>query len=294
MRRKKKRLQPEGDNLVYDETLTSEIKKNAMDLGVDKIGIAEAERADKTPMFFASPFSMLKDAKTVISLCVKYPEGTFEYSKEDLFVILSTFADTRQTLLNGLRETAFRLAKFLERKGYKAVSLDPNVPIDERRWVSCMLSHRYVGQIAGLGDIGANNFLLTPEWGPRIELTSVVTNAPLKPDGPKLAGKIYEETCRNCFKCVEECPSQALGREKMPPYNFDLNKCLWGMQGWVHLSKIEVPPEDWINARPTALIVVPKYTAKYPFIKVYQEWQRRKGDFSYCLACVTVCPVGKK
>ena len=278
---------------MYDEALTGEVKQNAMNWGADKVGIAEAERADKTPMFFASPFSMLKDAKAMISLCVKYPDGTFELSREDLFVLLSAYS-VRQTLLNELSEIALRATRFLEKKGYKAVPIDPNIPVDERRWVSCMLSHRYVGQIAGLGDIGANNFLLTPEWGPRVELVSVVTDAPLKPDGPRLAGKIFDETCRKCFKCVEACPTQALSREKMPPYNFDLNRCLWGIQGWVHLSKIEVPPEDWINARPTASIVIPKYSAKYPFIKVYQDWQRRKGDFPYCVACTAVCPIGKK
>lgn len=277
-----------------DESLTNEVKQNAISLGIDKVGVAEAERADKTPMFFASPFSVLKDAKTMISLCMKYPEGTFEYSKEDIFVALSSFAAVRQTLLNELSEIAFRLSRFLEKKGYKAVPLDPIIPVDERRWVSCLLSHRYIGQIAGLGDLGANNFLLTPEWGPRVELTSVITDAPLKPDGPKLAGEMYEETCRNCFKCIEACPTQSLSREKMPPYNFDLNRCLWGAQGWVHLSKIEIPPEDWIHARPSALVVVPKYSAKYPFVKVYQDWQKRKGDFPYCVTCRAVCPIGKK
>ena len=275
-------------------TSADEVKKYAIDLGIDKAGIAEAERADRTPMFFASPFSVLKDAKTMVSLCAKYPEGTFEHSREDIFVILSTFASVRQTLLNELSEAAFRLAKFLGKKGYKAVPLDSYIPVDERRWIGCMLSHRYIGQLAGLGDIGVNNFLLTPEWGPRVELTSVITDAPLEPDGPRLAGKIYEETCRRCFKCVETCPPQALSREKMPPYNLDLNRCLWGTQGWVHLSKLDVPPEDWINARPTASVVIPKYSAKYPFIKVYLEWQEAYRDSPYCVACREVCPVGKK
>lgn len=280
--------------LTYDEILTSEVKQNALSIGLDKVGVAEAERADKTPMFFTSPFSILKDAKSIISLCIKYPEGAFEQSKEDIFIVLSTFATVKQTLQDELREKSMILTKFLEKKGYSAVPLDPNISVDERRWVSCMLSHRYVGQIAGLGDIGANNFLLTPEWGPRIELTSIITNAPLKPDGPRLAGKIYEETCRKCFRCVEACPPQALSREKAPPYNFDLNRHLWGIQGLVRLSKIEIPPSDWINARPTALIVLPRYSAKYPLITEYLKWQREKGDFPYCQICAEVCPVGKK
>lgn len=283
-----------GEILSYDEVLTEEVKQKALDLGADKVGIAEAERADKTIMFFTSPFSILRDAKTMISLCIKYPDGVFDSSQEDLFVILSTFASTRQVLLAELNKVAFHLVKFLERKGYKAVSLDTPLPIDERRWISCLLSHRYVGQLAGLGDLGVNNLLLTPEWGPRIELATIVTNAPLKPDGPKLAGKIYEETCKKCFQCVDLCPTQALDRDKLPPYNFSLNKCLWGTQGWVHLSKIEIPPDDWINARPTVSSIIPKYAARYPYIKVYQRWQEKMGEFPYCVVCVRVCPLGKR
>ncbi len=280
--------------MTYDESLTTEIKQFTLSLGADKVGIAEAERADKTPMFFASPFSFVKDAKSIISICLKYPEGALEVSKEDFFVYLSSFASTRQAMLEKLNSIGMEVARELEKKGYRAVPLDANLPIDERRWVSCLLSHRYIAQIAGLGDIGANNLLITPEWGPRVELTSVITNAPLKPDGPKLAGKIFEEKCSSCFKCIEACPTQALSREKMPPYNFELNRCLWGTQGWLQLSKIEIPPEEWINARPTAMVMVPRYTAKYPFIKVYQEWQKKKADFPCCIACMLACPVGKE
>ncbi|MEM2865692.1 MAG: hypothetical protein QXM46_01275 [Candidatus Hadarchaeales archaeon] len=280
--------------MAYDEALTEEVKRLALSLGVDKVGIGEAERADKTPMFFASPFSFMKDAKTVVSLCMKYPEGALEFSKDDFFVILSSYASVREAMLKKLDEIALAISRELEKKGYKATPLEANLPVDERRWVSCLLSHRYLAQISGLGDIGANNMLITPEWGPRVELASVITNAPLKPDGPKLAGKIYEETCKACFKCVEACPTQAITREKMPPYNFELNRCLWATQGWMMLSKIEIPPEEWITARPTSMVMVPKYTAKYPFIKVYQEWQKRKMDFPCCIECTLACPVGKK
>ncbi|TDA33678.1 MAG: hypothetical protein DSO02_03785 [Hadesarchaea archaeon] len=280
--------------MAYDENLTEEIKRLALSLGADKVGIGEAERADKTPMFFASPFSFIKDAKAVVSFCLKYPEGSLDFSKEDFFVILSSYASVRESMLKRLNEIALALSRELEKKGYKATPLEANLPVDERRWVSCLLSHRYLAQISGLGDIGVNNLLITPEWGPRVELGSVITNAPLKPDGPRLAGRIYEETCKTCFKCVEACPTQALTREKVPPYNFELNRCLWATQGWLMLSKIEIPPEEWITARPTSMVMVPKYTAKYPFIKVYQESQKRKMDFPCCNECILACPVGKK
>lgn len=280
--------------MEYDEELTDIVKEEATDLGADKVGVADAERADGTRMFFASPYSFLKDAKSILSLCLSYPKGAFGYSGEDFYVIVSSFGNTRKLLNDRLNELALSLAAFLEEKGYKAVPLPSVLPVDERRWTSCMVSNRYIGQLAGLGGIGRNNFLLTPEWGPRVELTSVITNAPMRPDGPKLAEKIYRENCEDCFKCVEACRSQALDRKKEPPYNFDLNKCLWGIQGWRHLSGVDVPPQDWRDAKPTPSRVIPKYKKKYPKIEEYWRWQNKMGRFPYCIACRTICPVGKE
>lgn len=279
--------------LEWDEELTEKVKERAEDLGVDKIGVADADRADGAPMFFASPYSMLEDAESILSLCIKYPKGTFK-QLDDFYVTLPTFANLRKTLLQELNAAAIGLSRLLGENGYNSVPLGPNIPVDERRWIKCMLSHRYIGQIAGVGEIGANNFLVTPEWGPRIELASVITNAPLVVDGPELVGEIYDEKCRDCYKCVDACPTDALNREKEPPYNFDLNKCLWGIQGWRHLSGIDIPPQDWRDAKPTPSRVISKYEKKYPKIGDYREWQDRLGGFPYCIVCRAVCPVGKE
>ena len=59
-----------------------------------------------------------------------------------------------------------------------------------------------------LGEFGLNRLLLTPKFGPRVRLISIVTNAPLDPDpmynGPKLCRR---EECEDL--CVKACPLKA-------------------------------------------------------------------------------------
>ncbi len=61
---------------------------------------------------------------------------------------------------------------------------------------------------AGLGDLARNGLLVTPELGPRLRLTIVLTDLPLVPDEPIEFG--VTEFCQSCKKCSEQCPSQAI------------------------------------------------------------------------------------
>ena len=52
--------------------------------------------------------------------------------------------------------------------------------------------------LAGMGTLGLNASILTPEFGPRVFVTSIITDAPL------VAGKpMDEELCTRCGLCVE-------------------------------------------------------------------------------------------
>ncbi|MGD2246798.1 MAG: 4Fe-4S binding protein [Candidatus Methanofastidiosia archaeon] len=66
--------------------------------------------------------------------------------------------------------------------------------------------HRELAEKAGLGVIGKNFLLITPEYGPRIQLTTVLTTMPILPDPP-----LYDyHPCKTCSVCVRECPTNAL------------------------------------------------------------------------------------
>lgn len=66
-----------------------------------------------------------------------------------------------------------------------------------------------VARDAGLGDIGRMGILITPHLGPRVRLGVVTTSLPLIPDDRNDDASVLD-FCRNCAKCVDNCPSKAI------------------------------------------------------------------------------------
>lgn len=103
----------------------------------------------------------------------------------------------------------------LEKKGYRSLPL-PNTGYWRWRPYKTMkrpfappLAHRYAAVAAGLGEVGWHESFMSPEYGPRLRLNSLITEAPLVPDplyeGPPL--------CDKCMKCVKACPYDRFRKE---------------------------------------------------------------------------------
>ncbi len=71
------------------------------------------------------------------------------------------------------------------------------------------------GALAGLGIIGKNNLLITPEFGPRVRLRAIFMEAELEPTGP-----IVFDPCEGCdMPCHRSCPREAFRSGKFErPY----------------------------------------------------------------------------
>ena len=69
------------------------------------------------------------------------------------------------------------------------------------------LSTRHLGVEAGLGTLGLEVNILTPEFGPRVYLTGILTELELEPDRP-----ITEQVCigESCSRCLHSCPADAV------------------------------------------------------------------------------------
>ena len=66
------------------------------------------------------------------------------------------------------------------------------------------LSHKKIGQLAGLGWLGRNNLLVSRKFGAQFRMVTVLTDMPLKTDKP------LSDNCGQCFSCVTSCPVQAV------------------------------------------------------------------------------------
>ena len=61
---------------------------------------------------------------------------------------------------------------------------------------------------AGLGELGRNGLLLSPEYGPRQRFCKVFTDLPLVPDQPVDFG--IQKFCESCHACAAACPVNAI------------------------------------------------------------------------------------
>lgn len=107
--------------------------------------------------------------------------------------------------INGILDNiADSCVKYINDKGYKAVG-QTSTYITSDDNLTTSLPHKTVATRAGLGWIGKNALLITPEYGSAIRLTSVITDMPLKTNNP-----INESKCGTCNKCKSTCPAKAI------------------------------------------------------------------------------------
>lgn len=87
---------------------------------------------------------------------------------------------------------------------------------------------REVAARAGLGFVGRNTLLVTPDYGSLVFLGEILTSLALKPDLPAEEGgglltrdgKV--SSCGSCRRCLDACPTQAF----TAPYVLDSRRCI--------------------------------------------------------------------
>jgi arsenite methyltransferase len=98
-----------------------------------------------------------------------------------------------------------------------------------------LVSFSPLGQKAGLGWIGQSGLLITPELGPRLKISAILTsieNLPIKkPDDYSW----IIEYCEKCGKCIKACPEEALVEKQSccggKEIEFIQNRCIGCTQG---------------------------------------------------------------
>ncbi|MEM3526697.1 MAG: hypothetical protein QXV37_04710, partial [Candidatus Jordarchaeaceae archaeon] len=136
---------------------------------------------------------------------------------------------------------------------------------------------------AGLGEIGLNGLLITPQYGPRVRLGALITNADLTPDDP-----FEEKLCKGeeCAICVKACPVGAISTKgEVNVFKCAPNNLKYFIAGFVSavddLSKGKVSGEEL------------RELARRPEVwKILQVLAT--GMIYNCFNCVSSCPIGKK
>ncbi|MBD3228023.1 MAG: hypothetical protein GF329_07520 [Candidatus Lokiarchaeota archaeon] len=115
-----------------------------------------------------------------------------------------------------LKAYSYQIALFLERLGYRTEPISYN---------GAYLKD--LGVLTGLGKIGKNNLLITPEFGPNIRLRAIITEANLDIESDI---NLNFNPCIDCdMPCITSCPADAFNRDKQVierPNDYVMEKCL--------------------------------------------------------------------
>ncbi|MBI5593060.1 MAG: epoxyqueuosine reductase [Deltaproteobacteria bacterium] len=123
-----------------------------------------------------------------------------------------------------LDEITSRMASVLQRGGHSAFPVPAAKRVDDDR-ICAIFSHKLSAHLAGLGWIGKNCLLITPDMGPRVRWATVLTDAPLAASGQPM-----DERCGDCRECADICPvraftGQAFQAGEPRDARFDARKC---------------------------------------------------------------------
>jgi epoxyqueuosine reductase QueG len=127
-----------------------------------------------------------------------------------------------------LDELGLKINNFIQSRGWEALPIPASQLVDWEKQLA-HISHKHVAVQAGIGWIGRNNLLTTPQFGARVRLITVLTNMPLQADQPALFG------CGDCYACLTSCPSQSI---KKDPKDFDHLGCYHQIKALVKAAGI--------------------------------------------------------
>ena len=261
----------------YKQPLSSrQIKDKARELGADLVGIADGARID------ASHITEL-DAGRVIVLAKRLNEGVARINRwNDRHKYYND-----ELALTHLEETSLDLVYWLEDCGYPAIIVPPThvdpaqYHDDPKQHLGTMLSLPHAAVEAGLGTLGLNLQLLTPQYGPRVVLTAVLCSVAVDCDQP-----MAEALCLGpaCGRCLKTCPADAVGHWQRDWVACDTHRSPHGFaQLTEHLDAI-------INENDAA--ARKQLLKSETSFNLWQSILRGSGVVTGCRRCADVCPVG--
>jgi epoxyqueuosine reductase len=129
-----------------------------------------------------------------------------------------------------LDQLALYISGEVQRAGFTSLPIPASQILD---WDNhrAHLSHREIAGLAGLGWMGRNNLLVTPEFGSQVRLVTILTDMEL----PAGNGRHEGGDCGTCRACVKMCPVGAIDDD---PANFDLDSCAAQLRRFEKSEKI--------------------------------------------------------
>ena len=229
--------------------ITSDLKIIGANLGADLIGVADLEPLRKgLPLL---PGNLIESYFYGLSIGIHLQEDVIETIEDRP---IPEYARHYRKINATLDTISAQIVRWIWEKGFQGMAVPASQIMDETNLLGS-ISHKAVARMAGLGWQGKSLLLITPEYGPRVRLVTVLTDMSLTPDRP------IKNHCGKCLECVQACPASAIKNSSTNSFYetrdvaLDLEKC--------HQKLIEFKNLPGIGTR-------------------------------ICGVCIRVCPYGKK
>jgi reductive dehalogenase len=220
---------------------TSQLKRTARFYGASLVGMTELNNhwlyANKR--FDLETLELHESAKYAVVMAIEMDEEAISKSPSCPAAAATGICYSKMAFV------ASSMAEFIRNLGYIAI------PAGNDTALSIPLAID-----AGLGQLGRNGLLITPEYGPRVRLCKVFTDLPLVPDKPIDFG--VTNFCKGCAKCADACEVDAISKDPEPRWEPACKSNNTGALKWYVDSE-----------------------------KCYEFWCENGTD---CSTCISVCP----
>jgi epoxyqueuosine reductase QueG len=189
----------------FDQHFIQEIRSK---LDVELIGVTSVETStskelkDRATSLLPGVKSVIVVGKEIYKEVVALLEPFKGAGEAERGELLGPHSD----YLNGrLTKAVYDLSDLFRKEGYRSLPLPAaGCPVDQRS-LNALFSYKHAAQLCGLGTIGRHSLLITPQYGPRVRLASLLTEIAL--ESFPLEQRDY---CIDCDACIRECPAKAL------------------------------------------------------------------------------------
>jgi epoxyqueuosine reductase QueG len=196
------------------------------DIAVDKVGTINLETYQDTPLWDKAK-KLLAEVRSVIVLVMEEFPEVVKYATSRVQVgelALRDLYNRNLEVVDGYIDwQAYKLVKKLHHLGFQGLPLPAGGAPFDKRFVESAFPYKHVAEAAGLGVLGWHSMLITLEFGARVRLACIISDAPL----PQSTSVAIEMPCIKCGgACIKICPVSAIAKPQgNKKYKIDRYAC---------------------------------------------------------------------